>query len=313
MLWKIVVSEKNLFSCQSIVTFEYCLSHLSLRLRCFCVHSESSEDCCRFPSYTMQSDQSLAGNFSLTERDASHSHDSLISYLLAVAWHQLRASSQYRRSLKTATSAARMLTRQSARLQSSSLAWSSEICSRSLLAKERHEASSRSSRSHCSERSINLVRSSNSSAKFALRSACWLDPAYAAQGGEDDSLAWRNPGSSSSLTLRTLRIHSELGRFEIFESRHVMNDAALRLIFGCCTEHPIDLLQLIASVGEVEGKDKIRELANACRKPVVWSHVLFACRFLRSYIHTSCCKMLFRIYVVCGLDCWLTMIEINNH
>lgn len=49
-----------------------------------------------------------------------------------------------------------------------------------------------------------------------------------------------------------------------------MDDTTRWGVTGGCTELAIDLQQLIASTGEVRGEEKVGQLANARRKPVVW-------------------------------------------
>lgn len=48
-----------------------------------------------------------------------------------------------------------------------------------------------------------------------------------------------------------------------------MYDAAGREAIGGCAERAIDLLQLIAPAREIRGEDRVRQLADTRREPVV--------------------------------------------
>jgi hypothetical protein len=48
-----------------------------------------------------------------------------------------------------------------------------------------------------------------------------------------------------------------------------MYDAAGREATGGCAERAIDLLQLIAPAREIRGEDRVRQLADTRREPVV--------------------------------------------
>ena len=139
---KIFVILRDLSACQPTVALKPPLSRTRRlpdspsELHCCCIRRESSRGYGRSPSRSMRLDQWPAGGFLLTGPDAPHPRELLPLFLLTVAWPRLRALAQHHRPSEGAARAKTMLSRQSARLQSSSSTWSSEACTHILLVKE---------------------------------------------------------------------------------------------------------------------------------------------------------------------------------